>query len=422
MPSYAGKFYYSSDPSREGSCQLAFTAETCTVTPSSGPSIAFDLGDVDVAVKQDWDLQLTLFTGRHLTLHHFGPAFDRMAGEFITAWRDRTLRCLLLEDLEPIAAFNCSAAIAPHPPIPAEVRIFKSNLAILPLAATAYQWRLAAVDAISFDPETYVVTLASGDQRLLIGKLAKKTDEFREKFQQHYDDLRRHSAEAMQQSFPFLDPDRLEQLLITMPEGRSAPFGKLAAIQPKLLDAIIQRAVSATHRPYFEALRARSLQDSIMVGYKFIRDDEVADETPEGKPTPDDPPPDDPPPHAQSPLFFWFFFPLLGPNGRHSGLAAWEAGTGSGRATYFFRTGQSGESPQQVEAAMQRLTRGLALVNFRREPIYLPDDSVAGTPKFHRYAIGCRKLPDLRELRAAFTGRALHTSLEAWTAAVQTLV
>src|SRR6202034_746721 len=113
----------------------------------------------------------------------------------------------------------------------------------------------------------------------------------------------------------------------------------------------------------------------------------------------------------QLPLFFFFLFPLTGSSGRHSWLAAWGAGTGSGRATYFFRTGQSGESPEHVEAALQRLTQGLALINFRREPIYLADDSLAQTPKFHRYAIGCRKLPPLRDLRAAFAGRAIHTNL-----------
>ena len=47
------------------------------------------------------------------------------------------------------------------------------------------------------------------------------------------------------------------------------------------------------------------------------------------------------------------------------------------------------------------------------------DDSLAQTPKFHRYAIGCRKLPPLRDLRAAFAGRAIHTNLEAWTAEAQ---
>ena len=68
---------------------------------------------------------------------------------------------------------------------------------------------------------------------------------------------------------------------------------------------------------------------------------------------------------------------------------------------------------------MDRLTQGLALVNFRREPIYLSDDSLEQTPKFHRYAIGCRKLGELRELRAAFVGRAIHSTVENWSAAVE---
>jgi hypothetical protein len=33
---------------------------------------------------------------------------------------------------------------------------------------------------------------------------------------------------------------------------------------------------------------------------------------------------------------------------------------------------------------------------------------------FRRYAIACRKLPELRSLRASFLGRAIHTSLENW--------
>jgi hypothetical protein len=414
MPTYPGKFQYSSDPVREGPCQLTFTAETCTVTPASGAALAFDLGDVDVAVKNDWDLQLTLFTGRHLTLRQFGPTFDKMSGEFIAAWRDRSIRCLLLEDLEPVGSFTGSAGVSPDAPVPAEIRIFKSNIAVLPLTGTPYQWRLAAVDAMGFSNETYAMSLRSGEQRLVIGKLGKKTDEFREKLQKQYDELRQHSADAMHEAFPFLDPDQLQRLLETMPEGRSASFASLKTVHPKLLDTIFQRAVGERLRPYFDALRAKSMADSMMVGYKFIRADEVETEEEEARSDQEAGP-------AESPLFFWFWFPLVGENGRHSGIAAWEASTGSGRATYFFRTGQPGESAQHVEAVMQRFTHGLALVNFRREPIYLSDESLAQTPKFHRYAIGCRKLPDLRELRASFAGRAIHSSLEAWTESVENL-
>jgi hypothetical protein len=103
-----------------------------------------------------------------------------------------------------------------------------------------------------------------------------------------------------------------------------------------------------------------------------------------------------------APLFFWYFFPLA------RNIAAWEVTTGSGRATYFFHA----DSP--VEAAVASLTRGLALVNFRREPIYLPETLLDQQPRFQRYAIGARKLPGLRALRAAYLGRAIHSSLETW--------
>jgi len=156
---------------------------------------------------------------------------------------------------------------------------------------------------------------------------------------------------------------------------------------------MIARAVSEWLRPYFEVLKKRALtQDSIMAGYKFIRPDEV-----EESDTPQDP--------DQPPLFFWFFFPLAG------GIAAWEASTGGGRATYFFRIDAS-----QPEASIAKLTNGLALVHFRREPVYLSDTSLAQQKEFHRYAIGARKLADLRALRTAFIGRAMHTDVEKWTA------
>ncbi|HEY3835341.1 MAG TPA: hypothetical protein VGL72_02165, partial [Bryobacteraceae bacterium] len=415
-PTYPGKFHYSSDPSRDGACQFTFNAENCILTPASGTPLVFDLGDVDLAVRNEWDLQLELYTGRHVTLRQFGAVFDRMAGEFIAAWRDRSIHCMLLEDLAPVGSFNAAAAVAPASPIPAEVRIFKSNIAVLPLAATPYQWRLASIDSISFNSETYAVTLKSGDDRLVINKLAKKTEEFREKLQEQYDALRQHSAEGMHQTFPFLDPDRLGQLLSAMPEGRSVAFAKLAAIHAKLPEAIVQRAVNERLRPYFNALRDQSLQDSIMVGYKFIREDEVEDDA---EPAADSEAAEEN--EQKAPLFFWFFFPLARPDGHHSGVAAWEASTGSGRATYFFRTGQPGESSRLVEGAMQRLTQGLAVVNFRREPVYLSDESLNQTPKFNRYAIGCRKMPVLRDLRAAFVGRAIHAELETWSASVKKL-
>src|SRR5205809_176231 len=153
MPAYSGKFQYTDECGadlNQGPCQVSFDAETCVVTPSTGEPLAFDLGDVDHTTPREWNLGLTLHTGRTLTLSQFGAAFSNMSGELLAAWRDRTVQCLLLEDLEEMGRYQGVANGAPG-----EIRIFKSNLAFLPQAATPLQWRLAEVDSITFDDASY---------------------------------------------------------------------------------------------------------------------------------------------------------------------------------------------------------------------------------------------------------------------------
>ena len=383
MPAYSGKYQYldaAGGTTEQGPCQLSFDAGSCTVTPAGGTPLAFDLGDADRATPAEWDLQLALYGGRTVVLKQFGAAFSRMSEELLAAWRDRTVECLLLEDLEEVARYQCAANGAP-----AQVRIFKSNLAVLPLAGMPLQWRLAEIDSCAFEAADYSIVLQSAGERLVLSKLGKKTDEVFANLRECIDALHTKCANALHEFFPFLNADALRRLQQAMPEGRSCAIPALAAIDTKLPDALKARAVDESLTPYFEWLRERSAAP-LLAGFKFTwgsgEDGEAAE--------------------AEAPLFFWYFFPLAG------NVVAWEATTGTGRATYFFRA----ETP--VDAAVARLTRGLALVNFRREPIYLPDLSLQQEARFRRYAIGARKLGDLRALRAAYIGRAIHSSMESW--------
>ena len=400
MPAYSGKYQYTGEHGEnlnQGACQVSFDKETCVVTPAGGTPLAFDLGDVDRTVPGEWDLQLALYTGHTITLKQFGAAFSNMAGELIAAWRDRTVQCLLLEDLEEVGRYAGTANGSPG-----EIRIFKSNLAFLPQAGMPIQWRLAEVESIAFDDASYSVVLTRGKDRLALSKLAKKTDEVLGKLQEVHRALREHAAAALHATFPFLSADQLVRLQILMPEGSSAPLAEMSKIHPKLAESLIARAVTEAHRPYFDALRSRAAKESLWAGFKFIRPDEEEKEAGESESEAAAEAEEE-----QQPLFFWFFFPLA------NNKLAWEATTGTGRATYFFRGGTS-EIPT--------LTRGLALINFRREPIYLSDDSLDTQSKYHRYAIGARKLPDLRTLRAAYIGRAIHSSVETWQGQVESQV
>ncbi|HWR52570.1 MAG TPA: hypothetical protein VN428_15775 [Bryobacteraceae bacterium] len=446
MPAYSGKFEYSAEtgaPLGAGPCQLSFDAEECRVTPVSGAAIAFDLGDVNAVVPGDWELQLALHTGRQLFLRQFGPAFGRMMAELTAAWRDRMVQCLLLEDLEELDRFNGTVATAAGFPAPAEIRIFKSNIAVLRERGMPFQRRLADVDAVDFDAASYSVTLASGSECAIVSKLAKRTDAFRATLKKAHENLREHSVRALRKLFPFLDTDRLLRLQAMMPEGRSVRLSALAAIHPEIPEAFAARAAGPTLKPYLDVLRMGMVPDSLMAGFKFVRKETVEGTSPEEEtaaaPAPEDAT-EDAAPAAEieeddggESVFCWFFIPmaLAADSKRHANIIAWEAGTGTGRATYFFRIAppeQAGtlQEPTRaravVDASVADLTRGLALVNFRREPVYLPDASLQQQPRYRRYAIGCRRLPALRALRAAYLGRAIHSSMETWSAQVQAIL
>jgi hypothetical protein len=248
--------------------------------------------------------------------------------------------------------------------------------------------------------------------------------------------------------FPFLTPDQFQQVAHLLKEGHAAPLAQLKAINPMSEKALVENVVDPKLKPYFETLLARTPAGWLYTGFKLLREEEgeeagtdtalpADNAVPEAEASPQLESANASPEadagketacvetEAKQPILHWFFFPLaVNPGAKlPANLVAWEATSKSGRATYFFRLVPPGQAPlladpakapAVVAAAIRELNRALVLLNFRREPIYLPDESLEIHPRFRRYAIACRKLPELRRLRASFLGRAIHTSSQVW--------
>jgi hypothetical protein len=449
MPSFSGKFQYlNPDGSalQGGACRLSFEAETLTLTPASGAPLTLDLGDIDVFLAGEYELTLTLYTGKKIILNQFAKTFQNLCHDLLEAYRQRLLQCLLLEDLEEIARFDGSVRFespARSFTSPAELRLYKSNLAVLPTLATGWQWRLADIDTVSFEETTWTVTAVSGDERLAISKLARRTEEFRERLTTAMDELAQQGAETVHAMFPFLSPDQVQQAAALMKEGRAASLTELRAIHPKTEQALTTNVVDTRLKPYFDALLAHVPEGKYYAGFKLLRESEGQQEKGDKDPAGEAPVTEsatggeaaetaENEPEAEAgadqeaqPILHWFFLPLAAkPGAKFPGnLVAWEATSRSGRATYFFRLVPLEQAPQLQDAsksaaliatAIRQLNRAIVLLNFRREPIYLPDDSLQLQPRFRRYAIACRKLPELVRLRSSFLGRAIHTTPAAW--------
>jgi hypothetical protein len=437
MPRFAGHFEYLAPGGAvetSGSCEFSFDRETATLVPAGHPAIAFDLGDIETFGTGDYELRLSLHEGYDLTLLRFGKPFQDLARELLDAYRDRLVKCLLVSDLDEVARFSgrvqlesASGAAAG----PAELRLYESNLAVLPDGATGFQWRLAEITAVDFDAANYAVVFVREGERLTVGRLAKRTDELVERVQSRMTALSERTARALHALFPFLPPSAFAEVAGLMRDGACAPVATLTTVHEAIEAVLLEKAVGSAVRPYVQALSERSPRHGWYAGLKIIRKEyDDTDETQDASPAngegetadrlaeggdgidgassdPRDPAVFDAGDGLE--VLYWFFFPLAA-KGSDVSHVAWEATSRGGRATYVFRRAQG----VPVDAVVAALNRGLVALNFRREPVYLPVRTLETELRFRHYAIAQRRLPDLARVREAFVGRAVHAGRRAW--------
>jgi hypothetical protein len=440
MTSFTGQFEYldaQGTRAGEGPCRVTVDAEAISVAPVQGSALVFDLGDIDSLASADYQLTVRVYTGATVLLRALGKAFQTIDRDLREARRDRFVACLLLADLEECArcegAVEWSSAESAYSG-PAEIRVYETNIAVLPDTAAGIQWRLAEVDGVRFDSARYAVEIRAGRDQLTLSKLGRRTDEIRQRLEESMAGVVARSGKALLSMLPFLSPDQLSRVIAIMREGRTAALADLAGVDSRIGKALLDRTLGVSHRPFVEALLQRAVPGSVRIGFKLLdRDRPLEDEAGDkdeaegGGAAPDAEGADlgANSQESETPVVFWLFVPLAGTaaGGGH-GLVAWEPTTGAGRATYLFRLGAASGWPANpdplaapsVDAEIERLNGGLLSLNFRREPIYQSDDALARTPAYRRYVIANRRLPELRRLRAAFAGRAIHSSLDRWQA------
>ncbi|MEN6320145.1 MAG: hypothetical protein ABFD82_15495 [Syntrophaceae bacterium] len=459
MTSFSGKFQYLEQAGtaiQSGSCRLTIEDANLRLIPEKGQPLVLDLGDIDFFSPGDYQLSLKLYTGKTIVLNQFGKTFQNLCHDLLEAFRDRLVQCLLLEDLEEIERFEGFVQLDSTDytfSSPAQFRLYKSNLAILPETATGLHWRLSDFDTIDFNEATYTLELHSGTERLILTKLAKRTREFIDRLRSAIDDLSDNSARILQTLFPFLSPDQFQLIAGLMREGHATAVSKLAAVHPKVVPVLMEKTVDSNFKPYFDNLQKRiSIESDFFAGFKIIRPEGENGVVGDGSGGSPDSKPDgsamgepEAAPIAKSEsdtgekeaeqeqVLHWFFFPLAKKPGEKmsANVVAWESTSHSGRATYFFRIFPEdaagklmdpAKAAGVIESTVQRLNRALVMLNFKREPIYLPDDSLDTQLRYRRYAIACRRIAVLRELRASYIGRAVHTSPEGWQKQVDAIL
>ena len=321
--------------------------------------MSFDLGDIDGIASDRHQLRLPLYTGAVLLLNQFGSSYDNLVTELTRAHRDREVQCLLLADMPETARFSahfermsggmrcsscgvgvsgkfcreCGRPLASNAVVPldsgeAEVRLYKSNLAVLPEHAPGFQVRLGDAKHVAHQDGSYDVVLDVGPELLKFTALGKRTKEFAEKLRVAVSDMQSASAQALHVAFPFLNADRVQQVATLLPEGSSASVAALKQIDSRIADGLVKNAVDRDLQPYYQELLGRAVTGSVHAGFKLIRsedqnaqaaDEGVTDDSSEAADA-DQKGPD---------ALYWFFFPIAAKSGT-SNTVAWEASSRGG--------------------------------------------------------------------------------------------
>jgi len=451
---------------------IELTEDSIQIVPQRGDPVHLALVDVEDVHDDDYVLRLADHTGTRYELTMLGKAYGQLLADLRARRHEVLERDLLLRGVNLQDTFPGKLLGSPTP-VPVEVRVYEDLLVVIPERGTMFGVPFSFVERVDWDEELYQVRVVTDDGRTLVfGHLAKRSEEFRGELRRLLDDLARRTSATLAGLLPGIEPASLSRLATLLRDGRAAQQRDIDAVDPTVWPRL-EEAASATDqlRASYERLKAMTPPGWAAFGVKAVlteKEDRPAAAAWEGpdlqaglatdqesrsewrdhggsrvKPVVEGPGGfggvarqdasgrditgrADPPIGQEPTTDLWYFCPLA-PDGRPVNAVAQEVASGSGHATYLFRLMEpdrfaslSGEAlAEEVGRSIARLNRALLQLNFRREPIYLPEEQIQQGP-FGRYRVALRKLDHLRWARKAFLGRAVHNA--SWPAQVEAAV
>jgi hypothetical protein len=397
-----------SGPEERGEGRLALAEAELTITAPAGLPLRVpfhELGEVD---QGDCVLVLHLVRGGLLELSHLGRRFDEVA-RTLAALRRRHLDAALFLAEEGAAEEDRGAVRvrAPDGTLGGErtaaLRPQRTSLAVLCDGERPWSLPYGEVRSVTFDAEAYAVVLGGWDGGAVeLLKLGKRTDAVRRALEERMAGLAERSARALAALAPHLSALEVRALAAVLRDGVAASRGAIEAAAPGAWEAIWKRSFASGRRPHAEALAARARGRWLCVKELATSGGDAPGEPAEPAAEPQaggEGPGATLPPECEGRRLLHLF--------EIDRCLVVEAPGSEAVATYVFR---AGADPGARAAA---LCRAFAAVQFRREPFHLPDDALlSGANARYRELVAL--VPELRQAREAFLGRAIHASLEAW--------
>lgn len=403
LPSHSYELIRPDGTRAAGEGELTIEPGFVMLRPTDAPPLVIPHEQVVALSGADYALTFELDEGGSLRVSKIGQTHGDLLIRAREARNEAWEKGLFLNGVRLVDAFEAEVTHGAMQAT-AEVRLYEDRLSVLPEAGDPFGLPYALARHVSFDPDSYRVSVSTDSEPLVFGMLKLRTTEFARLLGDLIAASSARTASLLAEHPPGAAATGLSELSALMGDGIAARREDIDRLVPGAWERLESLVVCSDElRQTYEFLASQSSAPDLALGIKQKRgtgEEGPGSEDPDGENEDDD--------ADASPLFTWFFCPM--PRG-DGGFIAQEITSESGHATYFFRV-----ADDDWKAALARLNRAMLSLNFKRRPIYEDVEQES------KYSFAIKHLSYLRELRAAFAGRAIHTSFDAWKASVERIL
>lgn len=412
-----------------GEAKVQISEASLSVLPKFGEALFFSLRDITEISEGDYKVHLALSSMEKLTLFNLGYKYEDFLRVLSKLHSEMMLKDVLMHESLKKSGVNAEFSYFDENGKElhkgnCEPRLYETAIVVIPEKGEIIRIpycdvskirgreiiKIVRITASNTSKEEYSVTVIMEDGRkLVLSKMGREFDAFEEKLSEAINELSLKVQSTLKELLPVADPSIIRRAAQFMKEGKAAKRSDIESVSPELWLELEKKLEIAGVKAEYEFLRKLSQQEKLCIGLKRGLMGDLTGE------------------------YIWFLIPIYSTNPKEPGnVVAMEATSGEegGKATYFFRITSRKEYPnfkniedlhRQVDDFIKRMNRGMLDINFRREPIYLPEEKLE-EPEYVKYKFAIQKIPSLRELRQLFIGRVIHSTSEQWEKDVMDLL
>ncbi|MBI5838124.1 MAG: hypothetical protein HZB25_12875 [Candidatus Eisenbacteria bacterium] len=411
----------------------------CAEGPA-GP-LRVDFGEVESLERAELRVGLKLFDGTTVAFDH-GGSLDDLWDTLRRAFLARVSDSLRFGPADPRHTFDARVALEGEggfAATPARLSVTRLGLNYLAESGPCAQLPFGSLGEAAFDAPAYEVAVpvlagpaAPRGAVLRIAKLAQRTDEFQALLREARRASLADTARCLSDLAPKLGAAQRVALANELTVGRMVSRERCEAVAPDAWRMLWDAAAGAGRAGYRDALEAASAGPAGMFlglmphgGSEPVAEgasEEPADasngEAADSASWDASPPVSggDSEPGEDSPYPVVYAAVVLPGASPAKDRLALEVLSERDHATYVYRTAPSPAGADRAAAGAwlaAAVSHTLLGLNFRKEPLYLPEEQLMQARE-RLYRAALRRLPGLRELRARLLGRAIHSGPAAW--------